>query len=405
MKDLYLSETGFQKLKAGDPWLRSRDLNRDVRLPKVPCLFPLGEHWFFLSPESDLRLRRLGPAQRFWPNDKISREPVVTNEDLQKNFGDAIREILQRSWKTKQQLLNNESCFRWIFSENDGIPGLTIDVFGDKAVAQINSAALENFWPSFEMWITAILQEQRGPKAQLLIRRDNQVRKDEGLEVLPFGGAVKLNLDWNGLKWQMEAGGAQKTGAYLDQRDNHRACANWAQKLQLKSAWDVCCFEGGFGLHLAKMGLNVKFIDQSEAALNTVKANLQLNGLDPSAHEFINDDAFVFLKNSAATQPDLIVLDPPSFAKSAKEKEGALRGFRDMNLRAMKAIAPNGLLVSCVCSHHITPGDYEKLLRQVSHDVRRDVRILEWRGPSVDHAAQINFPQGQYLQAWFLLIQ
>ncbi len=405
MKDLYLNESGFQKLKAGDLWLRTKDLNRDVRLPKVPCLFPLGEHWFFLSPESDLRLRRLGPAQRFWPSDKISREPVVTVDDLQKNFGSYIREMLHNAWTVKQRLLDGESCFRWIFSENDGIPGLTIDVFGDKAVAQINSAALENFWPAFESWIVSILKEHRGSKAQLLVRRDNQVRRDEGLEVIPFTEAIHVEVDWNGLKWKMEAGGAQKTGAYLDQRDNHRACAEWAEKLQLKKAWDVCCFEGGFGLHLAKKNLSVQFVDQSESALSTVRTNLKLNGLPEESHQFLNEDAFAFLKSEVVNRPDLIVLDPPSFAKSAKEKEGALRGFRDMNLRAMKAIAPNGLLVSCVCSHHITRGDYEKLLRQVSHDVRRSVQILEVRGPSVDHASRINFPQGQYLQAWFLKVE
>lgn len=404
MKDLYLNDNGFQKLKAGDPWIRARDLNRDVRMPKVPCLFPLGEHWFFLSPQSDLRLRRLGPAARFWPGENVTREPVATVEDLQKNFGAAIKAMLEGAWLAKQKLLDNETCFRWIFSENDGVPGLTIDVFGAVAVAQINSAALENFWPAFEKWITGILKEQRGPEARLLVRRDNHIRKEEGLDVVSFDGGEKVEVLWNGLKWQMHAGGSQKTGAYLDQRDNHRACAEWAARLGLKSAWDVCCFEGGFGLHLAKQGLSVRFVDQSEDALAAVRANLQLNGLKKDSHEFIHDDAFAFLK-SETSSPDVIVLDPPSFAKSEKEKAGALRGFRDMNLRAMKAIAPGGLLVSCVCSHHITRGEYEKLLRQVSHDVRRPVHILEVRGPSVDHAPLTTFHQGHYLQAWFLKVE
>jgi len=404
VKDLYLNENGFQKLKAGDPWIRARDLNRDVRMPKVPCLFPLGEHWFFLSPLSDLRLRRLGPATRFWPNESLVREAVVTTDDLLKNFGSALEELLMRAWDWKSRALSDEPCFRWIFSENDFIPGLTVDVFGDVAVAQINSAVVENFWPAFEKLIVSIFKERRGPGARLLVRRDNSVRKDEGLEIVPFVDGVKVEVLWNGLKWQMHAGGSQKTGAYLDQRDNHRACLEWASRLGLKSAWDVCCFEGGFGLHLAKQGLSVQFVDQSEAALSVVRKNLELNGLDVSVHKFIHDDAFAFLKLETGS-PDVIILDPPSFARSEKEKAGALRGFRDMNLRAMKALAPGGLLVSCVCSHHITRGEYEKLLRQVSHDVRRAVHILEVRGPAVDHAAHVNFPQGQYLQAWFLRVE
>ena len=385
-----------------------------------PAVLPIGEHWFFYSPQSEIALRRLGPATRMWPvrdlEAALSREPIHSCEDFDRHFEQAFVELLSRTLQQKRRSLGDkESCFRWIFSECDLLPGLVVDLFASTAVCQIQSAPVEHFWKSISLWLQKawkIASPDDSAQAhhgdlQIVELRNSPSRKHEGLNVVPRDEA---NPDaaswqkWNGLEWWMNPAGGQKTGAYFDQRDNHRATAQWAQRLELTTAWDVCCFEGGFGLHLAQAGLNVLAVDESQAALSAAAKNAERNGIPPERYKTEKADAFEFMRSrfDARDQVDCLVLDPPGFVKNRAAVDSAMRGFKELNLRGLHCTRPGGLLVTCACSHHVSREAFGHMLFQATHDARRQVKILEIRGPSPDHAPLTSFPESEYLQAWYL---
>ncbi|MEQ1663969.1 MAG: class I SAM-dependent methyltransferase, partial [Bdellovibrionales bacterium] len=312
---------------------------------------------------------------------------------------------------------------------------LIIDVFGSTVVCQINSAPIEIFWFSFRKNIdtafkkflaknasetrvsatnVTVISTPAKPtpssKFQILELRNSSVRKKEGLDIIGFEQpktptAINI-LNWNGLLWNLTPAGSQKTGAYFDQRINHTRAAQVAKKNDYKSAWDLCTFQGGFALHLIKAGLNVVALDQSEDSLKHVKSNLELNSLPPTKLELVHSDVFKWLQTKAAelNKPDMIILDPPSFVKSRDAIAPALKGYRELNTLALKCLKPGGILISCVCSHHISKPDYKKTLISAAKEAQVTIEILEVLGPSPDHLPnpEYNFPEGNYLQAWYV---
>lgn len=399
LKDILTFE-GFTQLKKGHPWLFKNHFKKNFSLPQKPMLYPLGEHWFLLSPQSNIVLRRLGPATRFWPSENLERNPIQTLPDFETFFEKSVFELLKNSFEKKQILVNSESCFRWVFSENDLLPGLIIDVFYDDLIVQILSSPMEHFWPVIKKVVLEIK-----PNAKIYEQRSHPIRTQEGLEIIENDTTIFKECAWNGLKWNFSLLNNQKTGAYLDQKENHLKALHWAQKLNVKKAWDVFCYEGGFGLHLAKANVDVLAIDDSKQALENLKKNATLNGVSKKI-TILKKDAFVFLKDqfNLKKKTDLIILDPPPFAKKSSEKSGALKGYKELNLRAMHSLNSSGLLVSCSCSHNISKSDFLKMLREASHDARKQIHVLEVGGASGDHAPLISFPEGNYLQAWFLLV-
>jgi 23S rRNA (cytosine1962-C5)-methyltransferase len=404
---LPVTPEGLGRLRSGHPWLYEDHLKPNAFSLKEAAVVPLGEHWFFYSPQSKLRLRRLGPTTRFWPDPELARQPITSLERFAEIFRAPLRELFGRSLQSRLRLrYEGDTCFRWIFAENDFVPGLLVEAYGPVLVAQIQSAPVEKFWPILKELLLEVYAEQtKLTGLQVIEQRHLPVRKLEGLEVVDEARSEERHvLRWNGFDWTLCPGGTQKTGSYLDQAVNHRRTAEFARLMKLKSAWDLCSFEGGFSLHLLKEGLDVLAVDQSERALESLKANVTLNKLPSAKLSIQKDDVFEFLKNAhkEGKRTDLIVLDPPSFVKNPKDKDRALRGFRDLNLRALHCLNPGGLLVSCSCSHHIQPDDYRRMLKGAAHDARRSVRLLEVRGPSPDHAPLLGFVESEYLQAWYL---
>jgi len=405
----HLKPRGFGKLMSGHPWLLKNYFQKNFEFPKDVGVYPLGEHWFLYSPQSEICFRRLGPAERFWPDLKLSRAPILNLDEFEKTFYAPLLKHCIQTFETKKKLLNNESCFRWIFSENDFIPGLTVDIFENTLVVQLQTAPIEFFWSQLKKILLNALSattKQDISCFKILEQRHHSIRKKEGLPLIQNNVSKKINVYWNGLKWKVSPGASQKTGAYLDQRDNHLKTLHWAQKMEVKEAWDLCCYEGGFGVHLAKEGIKVTAIDLSDDALLRAKENAELNGVSADTYETVKQDVFYFLteKFARAEKTDLIILDPPSFTKRASKVNRALKGYRDLNLRAMHCLKPGGLLVTCSCSHHIDRESFFYMLQEAAHDARRSVHVLEVCGPSIDHAPAISFPEGVYLQTWFLSI-
>ncbi len=399
-----LSKEGFTRLTQGHPWLFRRHLDATHPWPKVPSVLSLGEHLFFYSPQSDLALRRFGPSQRHYFG--ALPHTITEIEDFAAQFSPNIKTFLSEAWDRRRILFPEEGCFRWVFSECDFLPGLIIDRFENYLSVQIQTAPLEKFWPVFKKLIEEVFQGKTQTAPSILELRNSTYRKKEGLEVTPNSvPPVDLSTQWNGLQINFRLGGGQKTGSYLDQASNHRLAASWAEKLKLKEAWDLCTFEGGFALHLAQKGLQVLAVDASEEALSQCQANALANGLRARI-QTEKADVFTFLKDKhlAKTQTDMIVLDPPSFLKSKSDFESARRGFKELNLRAMHSLKKGGLLVSCSCSQNMGEKDFQDMLRAAAHDARREIRVLDKKGPSPDHSPLTNFPESNYLQACYLWV-
>lgn len=395
--NLWLQTPGRRWAESGHPWLYRTHLRESFKPPKGPAALIAQGTVYFYSPKSEIRLRRVDACKLT----SSSQEPewVTTPQEFATRLGPHLVEPLKTLLNFKKRAVDGERCFRWIFAETDGFPGLTVDVFDDTIVAQVQTAPWELFWPAFEPLLLQAFRESTGREGQLRALRNMPVRTKEGLEVIPLEGSVEGRwIPWNGFDWWMSPGGPQKTGAYLDQKENHQAAARWAKRLGLRSAWDLCSFEGGFSLHLARAGLEVTAFDQSATALETLRKNAEKNGLKVATREA---NVFDFLKETfnEGRRTGVIVLDPPSFVRTRSQREPAMRGLKELNLRSLYALTPGGLLVTCTCSHHIGPQDLNELMLAASIDSGRRIRLLEDRGPAPDHASTPQFPEAKYLQA------
>jgi 23S rRNA (cytosine1962-C5)-methyltransferase len=211
------------------------------------------------------------------------------------------------------------------------------------------------------------------------------------------GAKLETTFTINGLHFAYDATAGQKTGAFLDQRLNYAAAAARAKGRAL----DICTYQGGFALHLARACARVTGVDASRAALEVADANLERNAAALQARvDWLEADAFDVLREYEATgqRYDTIVLDPPAFAKSKRALEGALRGYKEMNLRALKMLTPSGTLVTCSCSQHVSLADFQAMLASASADAKRRVQVLETRGAAPDHPAIATLPETSYLK-------
>jgi len=239
--------------------------------------------------------------------------------------------------------------------------------------------------------------------AAIAERVDSHIRE---LEQLPPRGSGLLCgenastiFSMNGVCFHYDAGEGQKTGAFLDQRENYAAAAQYAPG----EALDVFCYQGAFALHLAQRCSKVTGVDSSRPALEVADRNAVLNQREV---EWIEANAFDLLKDYsvAGRQYDTIVLDPPAFAKTRKNLETAMRGYKELNLRALKMLRPGGVLVTCSCSYHVSEGEFLQVVAEAARDARRTVRLLEKRGQAKDHPVVLSIPETGYLKCLMLRV-
>jgi len=228
------------------------------------------------------------------------------------------------------------------------------------------------------------------------------------------GPRTSTQFRLNGLAFHYDANAGQKTGAFLDQRTNYAAAREWARRSGAARlgaggrALDVFCYQGGFALHLAQVCRQVTGIDASRASLVVAERNLEANRARLTAQvEWLEGDAFQILRDwsDAGEGFDAIVLDPPAFAKTRRAVEGALRGYKELNLRALKMVRPGGLLVTCSCSHHVSWAELEAAVASAAADLPRRVRLLERRGAAPDHPVVLNLPETEYLKCLMLEVE
>jgi 23S rRNA (cytosine1962-C5)-methyltransferase len=291
---------------------------------------------------------------------------------------------------------------RLAFSEADGLPGIIADRYNEMAVLQLLTQGTAQ--DDVRRVLVDVLAEQ--PWVGVIVERpDARVRELERLGPAPekplfvrAGGeaALKTVFTINGVRFHFDAGAGQKTGAFLDQRMNYAAAASHARGRAL----DVCTYQGGFALHLARVCSRVTGVDASRAALEVADRNLELNHGLTAQVDWIEADAFELLRDfsDAGEWYDTIVLDPPAFAKTKRAAEGALRGYKELNLRALKMLGTSGTLVTCSCSHHVGIEEFVGVVRAAAADAGRRVQLLEMRGAAPDHPAVLTLPETSYLK-------
>ena len=334
------------------------------------------------SLQSQISVRVLS----FNPGDKIGRE--------------FIQQRIENAIQFRKQIINDEStnAYRIINAESDSLPGLVVDKYADFLVCQFLSSGAE-FW---KKEIIEILSNHFKPKG-IFERSDSDVREKEGLQQskgILYGKASEglIEIIENGNKFLVDIVLGHKTGFYLDQRVNRKLLQNFSAGSEILNCFS---YTGGFSVYALKAGASkVINVDSSAEALSLAEKNFALNEIDSSKYENTQDDVFKYLRKLRDTnkQFDVIVLDPPKFAESVSQIEKAARGYKDINLLALKLLKNNGVLFTFSCSGHIVPDLFNKIIADAAADAGREVHILKYLTQSPDHTMLTSFPEGLYLK-------
>ncbi len=335
----------------------------------------------------------------------VSTEPSLTRAGYLDQLRERVIAALALRDEVAPESMENDA-HRLIFSEADDLPGIVADRYNDLVILQLLTQGTAQ--DDVRQLLTEVLRDRLRPDAggiTLWERPDAKIRELEQLAP-PAPGPLYANntespqlktvFTINGLQFHFDAGSGQKTGAFLDQRLNYAAAARYARG----NALDICTYQGGFAIHLAQSCRHVTGVDASRSALEVADRNRELNAELAAQVEWIEADAFELLREYEASgeQYDTIVLDPPAFAKSKRAAEGAMRGYKELNLRAMKMLRPGGTLVTCSCSHHVPLQEFTEVVAAAATDAGRRVQLLETRGAAPDHPSVLTLPETSYLK-------
>jgi len=381
-----VSRRGADRLKDGHVWVyRSDILSANGISPGA------------LVGVADEREKLLGTALYSSASQIAIR---MISKEAVNDLNSLLRKRIQNAIAYRERVVRDTDAYRIVFSEGDFLPGLIVDRYNDLLSLQVLTQAMDT--ETVRQVIVSELTERLKPAA-IAERVDPRVRE---LEQLPGRSSSLLHgeqkttvFSMNGVRFHYEAFEGQKTGAFLDQRENYAAAAQYARG----EALDVFCYHGGFALHLAQHCSKVTAVDSSRPALEVADRNAALNGREV---EWIEANAFDLLRDYASSgqQYDTVVLDPPAFAKSKSNLETALRGYKELNLRALKMLRPGGILVTCSCSYHVSPADFLEVVAQAARDMHRNLRIVENRTQAKDHPILLTVPETAYLKCIVLAV-
>jgi 23S rRNA (cytosine1962-C5)-methyltransferase len=391
-RKVIVNERAAKRLRQGHVWVYASDVLNDAGAQPGALVHVIGPREKLLgsaiySSSSQIKLRLLG-REALGPEDEL---PHLVTQRL----GEAI--------SYRQKIVHDSDACRLVFSEADRLPGLIVDRYNDVYTVQVLTQAWAR--PERMQAIVAGLKRLAGAE-NIVERADARIRELEQLpemeSSLLHGSKSSTVFRMNGVKFHYDALGGQKTGAFLDQRENYAATAQYARG----EALDVCTYQGGFALHLARVCDKVTAVDISRDVLEVAEQNEKLNAANKTEIEWIEGNAFDLMKDysSAGKQYDTIVLDPPAFAKSKKNLESAMRGYKELNLRAMKMLRPGGVLVTCSCSFAVSEQDFADVLNEAAQDAHRSVRVLEKRTQAKDHPILLGMPETYYLKCLILSV-
>jgi 23S rRNA (cytosine1962-C5)-methyltransferase len=416
---LRISRRAADRLRAGHLWVYRSDIEQADETPAPGALvtvvdnrkIPLGTALYSTTSQIAARL--------------ISRDPALTREQYLADLRDRIESALVLR-RDLAQFTPENNAHRLIFAEADNLPGIIADRYNDLILLQLLAQGTAQ--DDVRKVVAEALRTQLAPGNKALTlweRPDPRIRELEQLPApapgplftnapSPDAAPTTTTFTLNGLRFHYDASAGQKTGAFLDQRLNYDAAARYVLASgRTNRALDVCTYQGGFALHLARVCSQVTGIDQSRSALEAAERNLKLNPDLRATVDWVETDAFTLLRalDDASRHPsavetlplepgpfDAIVLDPPAFAKSKRAAEGALRGYKELNLRAIRLLAPGGTLITCSCSHHVSLADFTEIVGAAAADAGRRVQLLETRAAAPDHPEILTLPETRYLK-------
>jgi 23S rRNA (cytosine1962-C5)-methyltransferase len=374
-------------VRRGHPWVFSNEL-----IDKVGGVEP-GE----FVEVSDYTGRPVGVGYAN-PRTLIAvRMLSVRGEPLRPGF---VRERVAAAKALREMLCPGRQAYRAVYSESDMLPGLIVDRYGGWLSVQVLTAGMERMLPE----VMDALVGVHAPEG-IVLRNDSPQRALEGLDAytrVELGGlpeSVRVNI--SGLDFEVDLLHGQKTGFFLDQADNYRLLDGISGGARVL---DLFCHTGPWSLYAAAAGANsVVGVDSSKPALDRAAANAKLNGLEGKAG-FVRSDAFDYLKGVPAGNEsfDVVVCDPPAFIKSRAKIAEGLKGYRDLNVRAMKAVAKGGFIITASCSHHLDRSGFVELLRECAAGAKKSARLIELRSQSKDHPVLLAAPETEYLKCALL---
>ena len=379
-----ITSRGSERLRAGHPWVYRSDVRS--ALAEAGSIVRL----------TDERGRFQGRA--FYSDKSQIAVRLLTREDVPVDRA-FLTERIRRAAAYRKIVVENTETYRLIYGEADLLPSLIVDCYGDYFVVQTLSQSTERI----KNLTCEILVELFSPKG-ILERNDPKVRLLEGLEqrVSVLYGEIpdEIVAKENGIAFVYDLRNGQKTGSFLDQRENHWAARRYASGEVL----DCFSYQGGFSLTIANHCAHVEGVDMAPAALEAARRNQKLNSI--SNVTFREANTFDLLKeyDEVGRRFDMVVLDPPAFAKNRDSIPAAQRGYKEINLRAMKIIKPGGYLVTCSCSYHISEATFLQLLAEAANDARKVIAVAERRTQSQDHPILLTMPETHYLKCLILRV-
>lgn len=386
----YLKKGEDKRIKGGHPWIFSNEI-QELRGDRTPGA---------VTAVYDSESRFVGTGF-YSPNSLISVR-LLSRQQIDIESSSFFRERIKKALCFRRASYPGLESFRVVYSEGDFLPGLIVDKYGDYLVVQFLTQGMDKR----KNLLTGILVEIFAPRG-IIARNDVGVRKLEGLEEtieILYGDKPDIVIiEEHGLRFRVDILAGQKTGHFLDQKNNHLLLQNISRG---KNVLDCFCYSGSWGIHAASYGArSVTFIDASERALTLARENAALNGLTVPM-SFETEDAFDRLRSlgNEGRRFDVVVLDPPAFVKSKKLLKEAEKGYLTINRRAMELLAEDGYLITCSCSYHMGKEMFRDLLAKAAKLAGRQMRILETRSQAHDHPALLLVPETEYLKCFLLQV-
>ncbi len=318
----------------------------------------------------------------------------LLSQRVEKVAREFLAERLRSALRYRERVVKHSNAYRLVHAEGDLLPGLIVDRYGSYLAVQLLNQGMNRMASE----ITSVLVELLNPEA-IVARNDVASRSKEELQQevnTLFGDAPPLaEIEMNGLRFLVDLVGGQKTGVFLDQRENYRAIKNYARGGR---ALDCFTSTGGFALHLASVCESVEAVDSSQVSLATLRANAALNGIGNVSATQANVLEYLPGLVHAHHVFDMVVVDPPAFTKSRGALEGAARGYKEINSRALRLMNQGGILVSCSCSHHMSEAHLLEVIAAAALDCGKRLRVLERRTQAQDHPILLTVPETHYLK-------
>lgn len=375
-----------KRIRAGHLWIFSNETMKSLKSLEPGSLVEVSDNngeylgTGYVNPNSLIAVRLL-------TRDRVS----IDSGFFRQRIIDAL--------KYRERFLPGCESFRAVFSEGDFLPGLIADKYEDCLVLQFLTLGMDRMKDT----LLEVMEELLSP-ASIVVRNDGRSRLLEGLPLeknIVKGPIENMPIiHEGGLSFEVNPLYGQKTGFFLDQRENRLALNGL---VKAGNGLDLFCYSGAWGLHLAAGGSRVTFVDDSSEALKAAAGNARLNNLDERC-AYVKEDVFSFLKKQVASgmQYDFVVLDPPAFVKSGQRINEGLRGYREINALAMALLVKGGILATSSCSYHVGKSVFLDMLRDASRDAKRKARLLEFRSQARDHPVLMSVPETEYLKCAFL---